>query len=481
MDFFNYMIKYFVLYTISIFVYNKFIDYKIKRKEVLSLFIVNLVLGMCYSRLRSIISFIIIIEFSLFILSFFLYIIHKRKYLLILIVLNISFICTFLGYFLISILIVMPISLFVFNNIDPVFLDFRLIEILLLLVFYKLLNLNKLKRGIMFLKNIKIFEYYIIFLGLDCLVILTVMTLFWKSVYITAIEISPSLLLILMLGLSLFFIYLIKREMDNHYKHRASERTIENLLSIVDEQKAEIDRLTKVSKISHKTNHQIDVLKNKLIDRNCDDVLLELKTIADKYHLSVDKINKKVLLQSTKIKELDEVLEYILNECSENKIDFVIKINGSINYMVKNYISVDKLVTLLSDHLKNAIIAVNFSKNPFRSITLNIGEINDCYGLAIHDTGIEFKINTLINLGLKAVTTHKKTGGTGIGFLTTFDTLKETKATLIIDEKKPENYNYTKTISIIFDNKNKFKINSYRNKLINSKKKQKIIVTSKKT
>ena len=79
------------------------------------------------------------------------------------------------------------------------------------------------------------------------------------------------------------------------------------------------------------------------------------------------------------------------------------------------------------------------------------------------DSGIEFEIDTLVNLGTKPITTHKDEDGTGMGFLNTFDTLNKHKASMVIEEiGKPSKDNYTKVIMIKFDNKNEFKIKSYR-------------------
>ena len=47
--------------------------------------------------------------------------------------------------------------------------------------------------------------------------------------------------------------------------------------------------------------------------------------------------------------------------------------------------------------------------------------------------------------------------------MTTFETLSKTKGSLIIEEKYPMiNVDYTKVIKIRFDNKNEYRINSYR-------------------
>lgn len=68
----------------------------------------------------------------------------------------------------------------------------------------------------------------------------------------------------------------------------------------------------------------------------------------------------------------------------------------------------------------------------------------------------------MLKLGLEQVTTHKKDGGRGIGFMTTFKILKECKASIIIEEYKPKTTNYTKSVTIRFDGRNEYRINSYR-------------------
>lgn len=81
----------------------------------------------------------------------------------------------------------------------------------------------------------------------------------------------------------------------------------------------------------------------------------------------------------------------------------------------------------------------------------------------IHDSGIEFEKETLEKLGKEPITTHKSEGGTGMGFMNTFDTLKKCKGSLIINEiGKPSKDNFTKIVMIRFDGKNEFRVISYR-------------------
>ena len=131
--------------------------------------------------------------------------------------------------------------------------------------------------------------------------------------------------------------------------------------------------------------------------------------------------------------------------------------------MVNNLISKEDLETLLADHIKDAIIAINHTDNINKSVLVKLGNIDETYSLYIYDSGVEFKKEVLENLGKKPYTTHKDEGGTGMGFMNTFDTLRKCKASLIIEEfNKPCSDNYTKVIEIKFDNKNNFIVKSYQ-------------------
>lgn len=168
-------------------------------------------------------------------------------------------------------------------------------------------------------------------------------------------------------------------------------------------------------------------------------------------------------LHETNISEIDDMLSYMQSECSKSGIDFQIQLSGNICYMINNYINKEKLEILLADHIKNAIIAINHTKTRNKSILLRLGMIEGIYSVYVYDSGIEFEVETLANLGEKPCTTHVNTGGTGIGFMNTFDTLRKYQASILICEYgRPCQDNFTKCIQIKFDKKNEFRICSYR-------------------
>ena len=168
-------------------------------------------------------------------------------------------------------------------------------------------------------------------------------------------------------------------------------------------------------------------------------------------------------LTKTEITQIDDMLEFMQSECVKNKIDFNLQIIGNVYHIINNIITVEQLEILIADHIKDAIIAIKHTDNINKSVLVKLGKIDGCYGLYIYDSGIEFEKETLKNLGKKPSTTHKDEGGTGMGFMNTFDTLNECKGSLVIKEiGKPSKDNFTKIIMIKFDGKNEYKVESYR-------------------
>ena len=157
------------------------------------------------------------------------------------------------------------------------------------------------------------------------------------------------------------------------------------------------------------------------------------------------------------------MFKYMQTECKNNNIEFNLTIMGNIHSLVHNIIPKNKLETLIGDHLRDAINAVNISATENKEILAILGMKNKKYELSIYDTGVDFEIGTLVKLGLEAVTTNEARGGTGTGFMTTFETLDETKASLVITEY-PNNAerHYAKCVSIVFDGKKQYKICTHR-------------------
>ena len=287
----------------------------------------------------------------------------------------------------------------------------------------------------------------------------------------------------------IMIIIMIQKTLTLYYKQKLLAKNIEDYKSEIALKDAQIKSLSdekyKISKLNHEFYNRQKSLIHKveeITSMNTEiadelDLSKQINDLTKEYTDKAQEIKTLDKLPTTGIVEIDDMFKYMQSECDSKKIQFNLKIIGNIYHMINNKIPQSRLVTLIGDHLRDAIIAIDFSNNTFKSILAVLGENNGVYEFCVFDTGIEFEIDTLLNLGLKPATTHKDSGGTGIGFMTTFETMKETKASLIIDEmREMSNTDYTKSVTIRFDGKNEYRIKSYRNDEIKKKMKDNRII-----
>lgn len=333
-----------------------------------------------------------------------------------------------------------------------------------------LMLFSKFKRfryGLSFLQKSKKNEY------IDLLIMnISVMILF-STIIFTDFNIIKARSM--MLGIFIYVIMIfvtLQKSLELYYKQKLLEQELNKVKEELANKTKEIENLeaenVEISKKSHTLSHKQKALEYKLEEMmmNSEISQEEVGEVRDRLKaIGKDLYKEKtaIELDKTGISKIDDMLKYLQSECKKNKIDFELQIKGNIHYMTNNLISTEDLETLLADHIKNAIIAINHTDNINKSILVRLGEIDGIYSLYIYDSGIEFEKETLEHLGSKPSTTHADEGGTGMGFMNTFDTLRKCKASLIINEiGEPSKENYTKVIIIKFDNKNEFKIVSYR-------------------
>ena len=334
---------------------------------------------------------------------------------------------------------------------------------------YYLLKIKRLKNGLSFLqKNNENISIAIINISAFFIVLYGLLGTSYEKV------IEHIYFYFFVLGISM--IITVQKILVMYYKQKLIDDTINQYKKELQEKDNQIKKLTdeafKISKINHEFyNRQKSLelmVKNKLQNTNMEaaeelDILNRIQAITSEHSEKMKDIKSASKLPLTDITEIDDMFKYMQDECEKNDINFRLKINGNIYYLINNLIEKSKLETLIGDHIRDAIIAINSSENNNKEILVVLGVKDNCYELCIYDTGIEFEIDTLVKLGLVPITTHKDTGGSGIGFITTFETLKECKASLIIEEKYSENSSdYTKAVIIRFDGKEEYRISSYR-------------------
>ena len=332
-------------------------------------------------------------------------------------------------------------------------------------------QIKRFKNGFPFLIKYNDNEYFNIFILIISAVII--------FMYVFCAEITAStpipILSFILIFFAIIMILIIQRTFVLYQKQKLQTKALKDYEQGITELKQKLDTaLTEkqnLVKSNHEFYHRQEALNKKLDDliknsnaefgNDYGEILDRINNLSEEYSTKTSFIPK---LPKTNITEIDDMLSYMQSECNKSNIEFNLQIDCSVNYMIDNFISKSQLETLLGDLIRNAIIAVNHSNEKYKSIMVVFGIKDDNYQVCVLDSGIPFEINTLLNLGIVPSSTHESEGGTGIGFITTFETLASCNASLIINETT--NNNYTKSLEIKFDGKHEYIVISNRTKEI---------------
>lgn len=331
------------------------------------------------------------------------------------------------------------------------------------------MNIKRFKNGFSFFREKENFGIGLI-LSAGVLFIISIINKEYVS-----ISILPIIVVTIPILLSGIFMW-IKRGINQKYLNNLQKRELLKYKTELAEKQEQIDNLlnsnTALAKIVHRDNHLISALnytikqqlnKKSTIEQT-EQLLTEIITmLKERSDLVLEEQLTNKLLPTTDISMIDGAIGNMLVSCVSHKIDFDVVIHCKPTYIVNSIISQTNLETLLCDHIKDAIISVSSYRTENGKILLAFNMENGVYEITIKDNGCDFTIDTLSKLGIQSVTTHKDTGGTGMGFMTTFKTLKSCKASLIITEYKSHTP-FSKAITFKFDGHNSFIINSYRGK-----------------
>ena len=463
------VIKIFVIIICTYYVETKILNRKVSNKTNIILIGIFIIVTIFSKVIKDFYGFTYYVIFMILILGSIIVKIYKKSITQAIVSIIMSFSVSYIIFCFSTIISFIPKKIF---NINKNFLSLTLILLIYSLMIYLFSKIKRFSKGISFLKNNIVDSYFdIIILNIS---VITIFCIILISNYAKSITAKLGFGLIIF---SIIMFITIQKSLQLYYKQKLQEREVEEIKKELKNKETEIKELEKENLKLNKKNHSIAhkqrslkyeleqmVLNNQIVDRN------HVRDKIEKLSKEMQNETISIELTKTKINEIDNMLKYMQSECVKNKIDFQLQINGNIHHMVNTYIGKEELEILIADLIKNAIIAINHSKNINKSILVRLGIIDGVYSLYVYDSGIEFEIDTLINLGIKPSSTHEKDGGTGMGLMNTFETLKKYKASLIIDEYgKPVNDNFTKVIKIIFDNKNVYRIESYRKKDIQEK------------
>ena len=367
--------------------------------------------------------------------------------------------CTIIISFIVNVII----------QINDNYVNLGIIIVSHIALLYNVLKMKRLKYGLYFLKGSKENDYIDILVLNVSVTILVSTIIIVNSSIILARDLAPGLIISVII-----MIITIQKTLQLYYKQKLLVQELNETKQELIETKKELKQLEEenlnFSKKSHTLAHRQKSLEHKILELTTKSEISteevgEVENKLEEIKKDLYKETEVVELTKTEIVEIDDMLKYMQAECIKNKIGFELQIAGNIHYMTNNFISKEDLEILLADHIKDAIIAINHTDNINRGILVRLGEIDGIYSLYIYDSGVEFEIETLKNLGKEPSTTHADEGGTGMGFMNTFDTLRKYQASLTIKEiNNPTKDNYTKVLIFKFDKKGEFQITSYRQK-----------------
>jgi len=416
-------------------------------------------------------------------LCIFLKIVYKLK-------LDFSLICAFLSYsiyhslFAINSLLITIILIPIYygsyleaNTLSIIFSG-ALTYISILLLF----RIKRFKNGMSFLTNSKVINIGLIISFLILALKAIDQIYYQNNAYSIHVYFSALIPLITFLLAILLFAWW-RRMITKSYIEKIRKLERQSLYDELAENAATIQKLREdnqaLARILHKDNKLIPAMENAVTEFLLCRTSAELseakiygeKLVAelqfmfqDRKGIMDDYDSQNVCLTQTGTVAVDAMLAYMQKKAASKQVVFTCKHTPTAMEHLLTRISPEDLSHLLSDLLENALNAMSDTNGGKLQVVLGKLE-KDAY-ISVADTGTSFDIETLQLLGIQQHTTHADTGGSGIGLMDIWKLKKKYRASIQIQEFESQQNAYTKKITLFFNNKNHYVIQSYRHKEI---------------
>lgn len=343
-----------------------------------------------------------------------------------------------------------PESLVIYHSI---------LAVLEVFITLRLCQVKRLKNGLPFIRNQK-YTFLGVCISLCILVLSSILNNGKDDIYY----------FVLFLLLYIFMVMLIiysHNSTRNTYMDELTKRTINDLNHQLLTKNARYNELLadkeQLSEIVHRDNKLLPALETAVttyIKENTNieqgnALLFEIKRLSKERQNTLKLIEqKRNPLPVCHVTAIDNLLSYMQQQAEQNKIQFDVNFHCDIHAMIENAIHIDDLCTLLADLIENAIIATIHNKGNY--IMLSFSLLKNIYAIQITDSGIPFSKEVLLSMGIQKITTHSDEKGSGIGMMKTFEFLNQYQASMFINEYDSKTGLYSKTLSILCDNKKQF-------------------------
>lgn len=259
----------------------------------------------------------------------------------------------------------------------------------------------------------------------------------------------------------------VKLAITRHYKSKLRDRDATLNLRELENRGEELDRLNRtnelLSVVVHRDNHLFLSLKSAADNaRSKEELADEIRTLVrERSELIESEIQETELMPETGDRMIDNTLHSLALSAASKGIRLSANVTAPVTEIIGDSLSRTALQTLISDHVKDAVSAVGSRDDKQGNILLNLARDGRVYTLTVLDNGAPFELHVFDKLGRERVTTHSDSGGSGIGFMQTFSTLRACDGSIVITEFE-SGLPFTKSVGFRFDGKGKFVIKSPR-------------------
>lgn len=306
-----------------------------------------------------------------------------------------------------------------------------------------------------------------------CLLFLSLLTYSQLLPHYNLIFITPTILLLAAVLTSLIFWW--QAQLTRSYLRKLQLLELESLRKELEETSREMEHLKKqneeLGRLIHKDNKLIPAMETAVIDflsasnqkeNNAlgQSLIFQLRELSGSRREILDEVSAARSHHfATGVPALDTMLTYFDRRAEARKMEFTVNVTPDLKAYVPSRISSDDITHLLADLLENAIIAVTPCTN--RKIRLQIYPYRKWFVIELSDTGIPFQTKSLLQFGIQQLTTHKDSGGSGIGLMDIWKLKEKYHASIHITEY-PNSSPFSKRITFLLDHRNQYLIRTWR-------------------
>lgn len=351
----------------------------------------------------------------------------------------------------------------------PYYISILITGLLALYIIILLFRIKRFRQGMPFLYSTKFVNIGTII----CLLFLTILTHIQLAPIPLLLPYIPYSFLLVIALASLIFWW--QTQLTKSYLRKLQLLELESLRKELEETSREMEHLKKqneeLGRLIHKDNKLIPAMETAVIDflsaseqkennTSGQSLISQLRELSGSRREILDEVSAAHSHHfATGVPALDTLLAYFDRRSEARKIEFAVNVTPDLTAYVSSKISSDDITHLLADLFENAIIAVTPCTS--RKIRLQIYPYRKWFVIELSDTGIPFQTESLLQFGIQQLTTHKDSGGSGIGLMDIWKIKEKYHASIHITEY-PDSSPFSKRITFLLDHRNQYLIRTWR-------------------